>query len=186
MVEFNHLRFPLELGFMATHRLGPDNATLTVRTGRSGAIARVGHDLVIEVGKWSATLVLGEHSALVLKADSRSLKVLSGTGGLQPLGDDDKANIEQTINDEVLKGGTIKFHSSAVRSASDQLDVEGELELLGNRSPTTFELTLGDDGRLTGEAALKQSDWGIKPYSALFGTLKVADEVRVLVDGRLT
>lgn len=170
---------------MATHKLGPDNAKLTVRTGRSGAIARVGHDLNIEVGSWSATLVLGEHSALVLKADSRSLKVLTGTGGLQPLGDDDKVNIEQTINDEVLHGGAIRFHSSEVRRADGRIDVEGELQLLSGRAPVTFELTLGDDGQLTGEAALKQSDWGIKPYSALFGTLKVADEVRIAVDGRL-
>ena len=38
---------------------------------------------------------------------------------------------------------------------------------------------------LTGTATLKQTDWGCKPYSALFGTLKVADEVRVEIDGRL-
>ena len=28
-------------------------------------------------------------------------------------------------------------------------------------------------------AIVKQSDWGIKPYSALFGALKVADEVQL-------
>ena len=32
---------------------------------------------------------------------------------------------------------------------------------------------------LTGSATVKQSDWGMKPYSALFGALKVADEVEV-------
>jgi hypothetical protein len=29
---------------------------------------------------------------------------------------------------------------------------------------------------------VRQSDWGMKPYSALFGTLKVADEVEVSVE----
>ena len=29
---------------------------------------------------------------------------------------------------------------------------------------------------------VKQTDWGIKPYSALFGALKVADEVEVAID----
>ena len=37
-------------------RLGPENGTLTVRTGRGGAAAKAGHDLVIEVERWSATL----------------------------------------------------------------------------------------------------------------------------------
>jgi hypothetical protein len=41
-----------------------------------------------------------------------------------------------------------------------------------------FDLT-SRDGRLTGEATVKQTAFGIKPYSALFGTLKVADEVRI-------
>ena len=57
--------------------------------------------------------------------------------------------------------------------------VRGELELLGKTAPVSFTLQTGDDGRLTGSARLTQSDWGIKPYSALFGALKVADEVEV-------
>jgi hypothetical protein len=34
-------------------------------------------------------------------------------------------------------------------------------------------------------ARVKQSEWGIKPYTALFGALKVADEVEVTIDGQL-
>ena len=41
------------------------------------------------------------------------------------------------------------------------------------------------DGRLTGTATVKQTDWGMKPYTALFGTLKVADEVEVAIDAGL-
>ena len=40
-------------------------------------------------------------------------------------------------------------------------------------------MTLGDDGTLSASATLKQTDWGMKPYSALFGALKVADEVEI-------
>jgi hypothetical protein len=32
---------------------------------------------------------------------------------------------------------------------------------------------------------VQQTDWSIKPYSALFGTLKVADEVTVSIDARI-
>jgi hypothetical protein len=35
---------------------------------------------------------------------------------------------------------------------------------------------------VTGAAVVRQTEWGIKPYSALFGALKVADEVHVEVD----
>jgi polyisoprenoid-binding protein YceI len=171
------------------HALGPDDARLTVRTGRRGAAAKAGHDLLLEVTSWHATIEVPDDPAqttISVTADSRSFRVLEGTGGFQALGDDDKANIEQTLDDEVLKGGTIEFHSSSVEPSADggRVSVTGELELLGNRHPIGFEL-ITEDGQLTGAATVKQTDWGIKPYSALFGTLKVADEVLIEIDARL-
>ena len=62
---------------------------------------------------------------------------------------------------------------------------EGELTLAGTTRPLAFDLDVGDDGRLRAVAVVKQSDWGMKPYSALFGALKVADEVRVEIDAGL-
>ena len=44
---------------------------------------------------------------------------------------------------------------------------------------------IGAVDRVTGTATLTQSDWGIKPYSALFGTLKVLDDITVEVDAQL-
>ena len=88
-----------------THRLGPDTATLAVHTGRAGAAAKAGHDLVIHVTAWEATLNLADDPAdttMELTADASSLRVQEGTGGIQALGDDDVANIHQTIDDEVL------------------------------------------------------------------------------------
>lgn len=168
--------------------LGPDNATLTVRTKRTGAASKAGHDLLIEVGSWSATFDPDADPALTLTADSRSLRVIEGSGGIQALDDDDRAGIAKTIDEEVLKGTPIEFRSTAVKGLSlppgegQSLKVEGELELAGVRHPIGFELATGEDGRLTGRATVRQSDWGMKPYSALFGTLKVADEVEVAVE----
>ncbi len=173
-----------------TYRLGPDTGTLSVKTGRSGAIAKVGHDLLIEVGAWTATAEIGadpDASALELSADSRSLTVREGTGGMNALDDDDLANITQTIDEEVLKGTAIVFRSRSVRSSGEgRLSAEGDLELWGSARPVAFDLSLDDDLHLSGEAVIKQTDWGVKPYTALFGTLKVADEVKILVDGRLS
>ena len=169
-----------------THTFGPDDGTLSVRTGRTGAAAKAGHDLLIAVTSWEATLELGAdpaRSSLVLRADTASLRVLEGSGGMQSLGDDDKANIVTTIDDEILKGTAIEFRSTEVRMAEDgdAIEVQGELTLTGNTRAIAFELRLGPDGRLGGRAVINQTDWGIKPYSTLFGALKVADEVAVEV-----
>ena len=120
---------PIEPG---TYRVGPDTGTLRVRTGRRGAIAKAGHDLLIEVTTWGATVQIAaepEQSVIELTADPRSLKVLEGTGGMQSLGDEDRVGIEQTIDEEVLKGGAITFRSTSVRPAGNgQLNVEGGLD----------------------------------------------------------
>ena len=167
-----------------THTLGPDNATLTVRTKKGGAAAKAAHNLIIEVTAWRGMLELGPESKVSLTADTRSMRVREGHGGMMALGDDDKANIEQTIDDEVLKGTAIAFESDSVKADGDRLEVSGDLELGGRHAPVVFELSLAD-GRVTGSATVKRTDWGIKPYSALFGTLKVLDEVQVGIDGQL-
>ncbi|MDA0162212.1 YceI family protein [Solirubrobacter ginsenosidimutans] len=163
-------------------KLGPENGTLTVRTGKGGAAAKAGHNLVIEVQRWQGSLT---PEAVELTADARSMRVVSGNGGISPLGDDEKAGISQTIDEEVLKGGNIAYRSSAVTARSDGgYDVDGELDLLGVRAPLSFALSLDGD-RLTGSASVKQTAWRMKPYSALFGTLKVADVVEVSIDATL-
>jgi polyisoprenoid-binding protein YceI len=168
-----------------THRLGPANSTLWVRTKRGGAAAKAGHDLDMEVTAWEATLEIGDASSAELTADATSLRVRRGSGGMQTLGDDDKANIHQTIDDEVLKRRDIVFRSTQVESSGDGLRVEGDLTLAGKTEPIVFELTAGDDGTLAGRALVMQTRWGMKPYSALWGALKVLDEVEVALEGHL-
>ncbi|MBA3747572.1 MAG: YceI family protein [Solirubrobacterales bacterium] len=171
-----------------SYKLGPDNATLRVKTGRHGAAAKAGHDLVIEVKSWEATLNVADDpasSSLELSADPSSLHVVKGEGGMQALGDDDKADIRKTIDKDVLKKKSIAFTSSSVTDADGGLAVSGDLEMGGKTQAVDFVVT-GDGGSVTGSATVKQSDWGIKPYSALFGALKVNDEVTVEVEGSLS
>lgn len=167
-----------------SYTLGPDNASLHVETGRNGAAAKAGHDLTIDVTSWEATLEVGDSSSFALSADPTSLHVREGKGGMQALEDDDKADIRKTIDKDVLKEKGITFQSSSVKTAGDSLTVSGDLELGGTSKPVTFDVS-ESSGTVTGSATIKQSDWGIKPYSALFGALKVNDEVTVVVEGRL-
>jgi hypothetical protein len=168
-----------------TYTFGPQNASLLVHTTRTGAAAKAGHDLTIEITSWSGTLQLdGDEGSVALEADGGSLRVLDGTGGVTSLSQDDKAGISQTIDDEVLKRTAITYRSSRVQAAGDRLRVSGELTLLGKTLPKELELD-ADDGRLTGSAVVTQTELGMKPYSILFGTLKVSDEVRITIDAKL-
>ena len=173
-----------------TYRLGPDYGTLWLRTGRTGAAAKAGHDLLLHVTSWEATLEVGEDPAgtsIALDVDAASLRVREGRGGMQALGDDDRANIEQTIDGEILMRRDIAFRSTRVEPAPDGSGfcVVGDLTLLGTTRPLAVGLAVGPDGAIGAAAIVRQTDWGITPYSILYGTLKVVDEVRVGLDARL-
>jgi hypothetical protein len=170
-----------------TYVLGPADGTLWVRTKRTGAAAKAGHNLLLHVSSWEARLAVGAEIAetgLEVDVDAGSLKVIEGTGGMQALGDDDKANIEETIDEDVLKRRAVTFRSTQVQPSADGagLSVQGDLTLLGKSQPLAFDVTVGEGGALTAVAIVKQTEWGMKPYSALFGTLKVVDEVEVGIE----
>jgi polyisoprenoid-binding protein YceI len=156
---------------------------LQVRTYREGAAARVGHDLILEVARWEATLTIDDSGTgrAEFNADPRSIEVVEGLRGLKPLSARDKNEILKNIDQKALKGHPIAFHSNeaTLDEAGGGLSVRGELELGGSKRELAFNLELGGEGRLTGVARVKQSDWGIKPYSGMLGALKVRDEVEV-------
>ena len=169
--------------------LGPENGTLSVRTRRTGAAAKAGHDLLLHVTAWEARLVVGADVAgtsLELDVDATSLRAMEGTGGMKALDDDDKANIDQTNHEEVLKRQNVTFRSTRIQPADDGgLSVEGDLTLLGTTRPLAFAVAVTGDEALSATAVVTQSNWGMKPYSTLFGALKVVDEVEVAIDVHL-
>ena len=172
------------------HHVGPDNASLQVRTYREGVAARAGHDLIIDVTRWNATIeATGEPAGwtIELDVDPRSLEVREGLRGVKPLTDKDRVEIRKNIDANVLGGQPVRFRSSDVRLVNDgrRLIVEGELSMAGSARPLSAELTLEDGGAVGGTIPLTQSDWGIKPYRGLMGALKVRDEVDVVIDANL-
>jgi polyisoprenoid-binding protein YceI len=175
-----------------TFQLGPQNASLQVNTYREGVGAKVGHDLVIDVTRWEATIDLADDpavSSIRLTADPQSLEVRQGLRGLKPLTDKDRAEIRKTIDAKVLGGSPISFTSRSVRGGAGggaPLVVEGDLTIGGQTRPMTAELAMTDDGHVTGTIPVTQTAWGIKPYRGLMGALKVRDDVEVVVDAQLT
>ena len=160
-----------------------------MHTRRSGAAAKAGHDLVIHVTSWEGTLQLGDDpsaTSIELAADPTSLRVHQGKGGMQTLTDDDKASIHQTIDHEVLERRDITFRSTGVKHAEDggRISVQGDLTVAGTTRPIEFDLVVDEDGKLGARTVITQSQWGIKPYSTLFGALKVVDDVEIVLDAQ--
>src|SRR5919206_3263267 len=101
-----------------THSLGPENASLQVRTYREGVAAKAGHDLIIDVARWDATVeVAGEPAGwtIELNADPRSLKIREGLRGVKPLTDKDRVEIRKNIDEKILGGRPIRFRSTGAR-----------------------------------------------------------------------
>jgi hypothetical protein len=170
------------------HKLDAGHGTLGVHTFREGVAQKVGHDLILEVGSWSATLDVsadGSVTAISLEADPTSLQVIDGMHGLKPLSDKDRGDIRGNIDEKVLRRHPIGFRSSAVTASGSELTVAGELTLGGTTKPATLPVALGADGHLTATLPVVQSEFGIKPFRAMMGALKVRDSVEVVLDVRL-
>ncbi len=160
-----------------------------MHTTRTGAAAKAGHNLTMHVTSWDALVEVGadvSQTRVEVNADGGSLKVREGRGGMQALGDDDKADIEKTIDDEVLKKQSVTFRStSAAAGAGGAVTIQGDMTLNRKTRPITFDVAIGDDGAVAATAVIKQTDFGMKPYSTLFGALKVVDEVEIRIAATL-
>ena len=173
-----------------TYRLTPESGELLVKTGRTGMGRRAGHDLVIEVTRWHGEVIVDtakpETSTVSVEADVDSFEVREGLGGVKPLTQNDRAEIKKTLRG-ILDNESdpkITFHSTRITNTAESWTVEGDLTIRGQTQPITVNSVINDD-RVRGGTTVKQTRWGIKPYSAFLGALKLADEVGVEFDAAL-
>jgi polyisoprenoid-binding protein YceI len=172
--------------YTGNFRLGPGAGRVIIKTGRAGLAARAGHDLTIEVTRWSAkgsapTEADGGLTAATVTAelDLGSLEVREGTGGAKPLSDRDRRDIKKQMSG-ILGDGTATFESSRiVTTGASGGAIEGTLTLNGKTQPARLQVTTPRPGRYRGTATVVQSAFGIKPYVGFFGALKLRDEVGV-------
>jgi polyisoprenoid-binding protein YceI len=168
-----------------THKIGPDNGSVKIKTGREGAAAKAGHNLVLEATSWDGTVEIGDNPSVKLSVDPSSIEVREGSGGAKPLSDGDKGDIKKSMKDKVLGSSQISFESSEVKVDNGSMNVSGNLSVAGGSDSITVPLTVGDDGTVRGSIKLSQSKFGIKQFKALMGALKVADAVEVEVEAKL-
>ncbi|WP_203664222.1 YceI family protein [Actinocatenispora rupis] len=172
-----------------TYRFGADQGVMRIRTSRTGLGRRAGHDLLIEAERWSGSARIGDGYEVEAEIDVTSLAVREGTGGIKPLTDHDRKEIATTIRGAKLldaaRHPAITFRSSGVRGDADGFDLDGELTIAGTPRPVTVHGVLGADGHVRGSATVTQTKWGIKPYTAFLGALKLADDVTIDFDTAL-
>ena len=172
------------------HQLGPESGRLTLRTYRSGLAAQAGHDLTIDVTRWSGELDEptgggpGGPGALDATIDLTSLDIREGRGGIKPLSDRDRRDITGQARKQLDTGHYPEASYAATGFTPDDAGggaIDGTLTLHGQSRPLRLEVSKTGDGQYRATATVVQSQFGIKPYSGMFGALKLRDAVDVEV-----
>ena len=172
------------------YRLGTKSGRIVLRTYRDGLAATAGHDLIIDLPSWSGELAVDDDKApeaLEIRIDIGALSVRDGTGGLKPLTDRDRREIATTAR-RLL---STEQHPEAVFTATrfelggETGVIEGNLSLKGVSRPFRLQVTQSEMGTYLGTGTVVQSAYGIKPYTAFFGALKVRDTVDVEVEATI-
>jgi hypothetical protein len=114
-----------------------------------------------------------------------SLVVKEGTGGVKPLSDRDKREIAVSAR-KVL---TADRHPEATFSATGFEPaaggggvITGTLTLAGRSRPLRLSVSEPQPGEYRATTSVTQTEFGIRPYSAFLGSLKVRDDVGVRVE----
>ena len=173
-------------------RVDPAATNVVVQVGRAGLFRFAGHDHEVAVpavaGRISLDAKDAGRSHVAVQFDAKALKV---TGRGEPAGD--VAEVQRTmLSDRVLdvaRYPTISFESDRIavqqRSAGGfTLRVDGRLTLHGVTKPLSVPVAVRLDGNrmtATAETTVRQSEFGIRPVTAAGGTVRVKDEVDVML-----
>lgn len=173
-----------------TYTIVPGESSFWVFVPKTGLLSGFAHDHEIGVKSFTGKITVPESGAgdglLVLDVDATSLVVLD-----KKPSEEDKKKIQNSMHSEVLesaKYSKINFKSTSVSDLKQMggdkygFTLNGDLTLHGvtKRIAVPVSLTInGQQLRAEGKYTLRQTDFGIKPYSAAGGTIKVKNEITV-------
>jgi polyisoprenoid-binding protein YceI len=163
--------------------LAADQARLRVYVFRRGALAAVGHDLQLD-----ARLLTLAVDGLRVRAECR-LEALEVAGAIKggaldaaAFSAQEKREIQENMRRQVLqidRFPTAVYEGVGTEDGGGYL-IRGSLSLHGVKRELEARVRpRGPD--LVAELTVDQPSFGIKPFKALLGALKVADEVKVEV-----
>jgi polyisoprenoid-binding protein YceI len=171
------------LGVSAQQRnIDTQKSTLTIHVGKAGLFSGLGHEHEVSAPIHSGTADTGTHPAVEIHVDARKLRVID-----KGESEKDRAEVQNTmLGPEVLDSEhyqEIVFKSTGAESTGEgRWTLRGNLTLRGQTRPVMVQVTL-KDGRYTGEATVKQTDFGIKPPG--IAGVKAKNEVKIQFDVRL-
>ncbi len=156
-------------------------STITIHVGKTGLFSAAGHDHWV-----SAPITSGEISAtgarhVSFSVDANRLKVKPDP----KVNPKEEAEIQETMQQKVLeseKYPLIQFQSSSVAEAgSGSWRITGKLTLHGVSK--SMVVTVNQAGETySGNARIKQTDFGIQPVRAGGGAVRVKNELDVQFD----
>ncbi len=173
----------------AAYRVVAAESRMSVRVGTAGLFKIFGHEHDIQVkglaGRVEWNPETPASSRFVLEIDAASLTVRD-----EELSEDDRAQVQSDMETKALalpQNPKIAFESTEVRvekaeGTSRRLKLRGTLSLRGITKPLEVPLTLDlAEGRLTakGEMELASQDWGVPQITAVGGSVKTKEELRL-------
>ena len=160
------------------------NGSVFVFTFKEGVLSRVAHDLRLSAQRFQIEFEDGQVKAR-FPADKFQVDGVMQRGRLRRhlLSTKDNRDILDNMARDVLfsrRHREIRFQGR-YEAQPDIIQITGELHLVGRRRAISFSLQR-NEGRLAGEVTLTPSQWGIRPFSALMGTMRVQDRVVITFD----
>ncbi len=159
---------------------------LSVKTGVSGRAAKMGHRLSIAMDSWRAevTWAAGEPIGVHLTVDVESLRVVLGEGGVKSLSGAEKTIVRSNAMKALDPGRfpQICFQANDIAQTGTGYRLAGTLEIHGKTRECVVDAQvedLDDVWRIPCDVDVRQTEFGVKPYSILMGSVTVADTVTV-------
>jgi len=151
---------------------------------KDGLLSKIAHDLKHRATRFSID-VDEQFRAVRATIDARSLQVecvmKEGVETENGISDGDKRKIETQIVEDVLDANqhpSIDFRSTAIQPVAEGYRIEGLVRMHGIEKPIV-SLAQRVNGHYSADLTLHQPDFGIKPFSAMLGTLKIKPDVIV-------
>jgi len=166
-------------------RIGQDTGSIEVFTFREGALSALGHDLRLGASRFDIDVLA---DSVVARVEAGSLRVVAAMRAGMPaegtLSEKDKAEIERNCAREVLEAHRhpeATFVSTELKQTDGGWTVRGTLTIHGVAREGTFDVQR-KDGKAVARVDIDLRSFGMKPYSAMLGALRVKPRVLLVVE----
>jgi hypothetical protein len=167
-----------------------DQSTAICRifTYKEGILSSLAHDLRINVTSFTIAIG-GKDNFLEAYVNARSLRVdcamENGVERPDRLSARDRTDIDNNIIKDVLH--TDKYPdsvllSSSVKKEGENYLVKSDLTVAGRKREISFDVRNEDGKKYVADVLLHLPDFGIKPFSALFGAIKIKPDILVHIE----